>query len=189
MPFRLNNRDRFIFLTYLVGVLWISWIHDPVFLTGLLGILIFLTGREIRLHAVRVGRGIFFFNFSVSAGWISYSFFSGRDPWPTILLLNLRVLDLALASSLIVEKADLQKALSFSRTLRALVTMSIAQIQVYRRIYEEFQLAYESRSIRPTGFREPVRFIHARLAYFLIRALQDSEETGRALVSRGYSVD
>ena len=167
----------------------LTLIHDPAVLLGLAGVMILATGSDLYLHFKRVFRGILFFNLTVSSGILLSSFLYHRDFSRTLQVLNLRVFDLALAASLFASSVDLHRALSFSKTLTALLTLSVARISSYKRLYQEFRDANESRSINPTDLREPVRFIHARIAFFFMHTIQDGEETGRALVSRGFSID
>ena len=110
----------------------------------------------------------------------------GRVWLEYILLFNLRVFVLTLITLLFSHYVNIALALSFSKTLSFLLSVSLSQIYSYQKSYENFMLSLKSRLIKKMNERAKKEFITSVFGYFFTKALYDSEEKSLALKARGF---
>ena len=125
------------------------------------------------------------FNLVISLGYIVISWMHQRLWGNYILMFNMRVFDLTLLTFLFTYYANIAQALSFSKTLSFLWTISLSQIVSYQKSYENFTLSLKSRVIKKMSERAKKEFIASVFGYFFKKALYDSEEKSLALKARG----
>ncbi|GEM_PF-3139196 len=121
---------------------------------------------------------------------LPYLFFhpSGLSPWGWMLMFNLRAMAMALSSAAFFSFVNLLKALSFSRTLRALFSLSYAQFSSYKRTYGSFYSALRSRTLRKRLGRSFFPYAGAVFSYFYRLSEKRAGEMNQALRSRGFYV-
>lgn len=181
-----NLRDRILFGFYFLGLLVILSSHSFYLLGFFAIILLFLAKREWFKMLKKALKSIFFFNIAISIGFVSIALLQ-QKPWIEYLLLfNLRVFDLTLTTMLFSHYVNIALALSFSKTLSFLLSISLSQIYSYQKSYENFMLALKSRLIKKMGERAKKEFITSVFGYFFTKALYDSEEKSLALKARGF---
>lgn len=181
-----NLRDRILFGFYLLGLLVILSSHSFYLLGSFAIILLFLAKREWFKMLKKALKSIFFFNIAISIGFVAIALLQHK-PWMEYLLLfNLRVFDLTLTTMLFSHYVNIALALSFSKTLSFLLSISLSQIYSYQKSYENFMLALKSRLIKKMGERAKKEFITSVFGYFFTKALYDSEEKSLALKARGF---
>lgn len=179
-------RDRILFGLYLLGLAIILSSHS-FYLLGFFAILLLLLARTAWFKILKKAlKSIFFFNIAISVGFLIISLLNQR-PWMEYLLLfNLRVFDLTLSTMLFSHYVNIALALSFSKTLSFLLSISLSQIYSYQKSYENFMLSLKSRLIKKMSERSQKEFITSVFGYFFTKALYDSEEKSLALKARGF---
>ena len=80
---------------------------------------------------------------------------------------------------------NLFAALSFSRTLTTVLTIAMAQIQLHRRLVQEFAHVLKSRTITRPGAGGTLRAAAVISGSLLGQSLSQGKETADALRSRG----
>jgi len=178
-------RDKLLFGFYLIGLGIILSSHT----LGLLGIytlfLLLLARKECFRLFKRALKSILYFNLVISIGYILMAILHQRAWIDYILLFNIRVFNLTLLTLLFTHYANIAQALSFSKTLSFLWTISLSQIYSYQKSYDNFMLSLKSRMIKKMGERAKKEFIASVFGYFFKKALYDSEEKSLALKARG----
>jgi len=179
-------RDRILFGLYLLGLAIILSSHS-FYLLGFFAILLLVLARTAWFKILKKAlKSIFFFNIAISVGFLIIALLNQR-PWMEYLLLfNLRVFDLTLTTLLFSHYVNIALALSFSKTLSFLLTISLSQIYSYQKSYENFTLSLKSRLIKKMSERSQKEFITSVFGYFFTKALYDSEEKSLALKARGF---
>lgn len=179
-------RDRILFGLYLLGLAIILSSHS-FYLLGFFAILLLLLARTAWFKILKKAlKSIFFFNIAISVGFFIISLLN-QKPWMEYLLLfNLRVFDLTLSTMLFSHYVNIALALSFSKTLSFLLSISLSQIYSYQKSYENFMLSLKSRLIKKMRERSQKEFITSVFGYFFTKALYDSEEKSLALKARGF---
>jgi cobalt/nickel transport system permease protein len=178
-------RDKVLFGLYVVGlgsILSTHSLYALLFFTVVLGI---LARKSCFSLLKKTLKSVIFFNIAVSIGYIIAAHVAGR-PWVNYLLLfNLRVFDLTFLTFLLAASINIAQALSFSKTLSFLWTISLSQIYSYQKSFENFMLSLKSRLIKKMNERAKKEFIASVFGYFFTKALYDSEEKSLALKARG----
>jgi cobalt/nickel transport system permease protein len=181
-----SRRDRLALLLYGLAVLVATLVHDPIWLAA--GLVLTLAGAGIRAGGLllKALRTILVFNLAVSLGYVLLAWLRGESPWPTLLLINLRVLLLTSMTFLFVARVNLFRALGFSRHLTYLLGLAYSQALTFRRAHEDFRLALVSRSPRRPGLMDRYRASAAAASWYLEKALAAARESAQALRSRGF---
>jgi cobalt/nickel transport system permease protein len=180
-------KDKAALLLYLAALVAATSVHDLRFLGALLAVALLLSGRSALRFALRTVRAILFFNGIVTLSYLALSHLRGSADGRFLLLMNLRVFTLTFLTFLFVSKTNPLRAFSFSRSLIVLLSLAYGQVAVFRRLLVDFRLAMRSRSPRKPGTTDLYRRAGAAGAFFLERALHDSEEIAQAMRSRGFT--
>jgi len=178
-------RDKILFAFYGIGLgIILSSHYLP--LLGLYALIIVILAQKACLRLLkRAVKSILFFNLTISIAYIIMAIAHQRSWGNYILLFNMRVLDLTLLTFLFTHYANVAQALSFSKTLSFLWTISLSQIYSYQKSYDNFMLSLKSRMIKKMNERSKKEFIASVFGYFFKKALYDSEEKSLALKARG----
>jgi len=179
-------RDRILLGFYLLGLVIILSSHS-FYLLSFFAIVLLCLARSSWLKILKKAlKSIFFFNIAISIGYIAIAVLQERVWLEYILLFNLRVFVLTLTTLLFSHYVNITLALSFSKTLSFLLSVSLSQIYSYQKSYENFMLALKSRLIKKMNERAKKEFITSVFGYFFTKALYDSEEKSLALKARGF---
>jgi len=179
-------RDRILFAFYAMGLGIILSSHS-LSLLGLYALIILILAQKACLKLLkRALKSILLFNLVISIAYIIMAIAHQRSWSNYIVLFNMRVFDLTLLTFLFTHYANVAQALSFSKTLSYLWTISLSQIYSYQKSYENFMLALKSRLIKKMNERAKKEFITSVFGYFFTKALYDSEEKSLALKARGF---
>ena len=179
-------RDKILFGCYIVGLGIILSSHSLYLLLSFSFILLLLARSHWFILFKKALKSIIFFNIAISIGYLIVALMQHR-PWIEYLsLFNLRVFDLTLITLLFSHNVNIALALSFSKTLSFLLTISLSQIYSYQKSYENFMLSLKSRLIKKMSERSKKEFISSVFGYFFTKALYDSEEKSLALKARGF---
>lgn len=183
------NRDRLLLLGYGAGILAGSLVHDPVWLAAGLVLVLAAAGREAWGLLRRALLAILAFNAVISLSYGLMAWWQDISPWETLLRLNLRVLLLTSLSFLFIARANLFRALDFSRSLTYVLALAYSQALTFRRAHDDFRLALASRSLRRPGLLDRYRASAAAASWFLEKSLHAATQSAQALRSRGFFHD
>jgi cobalt/nickel transport system permease protein len=179
-------RDRLALLAYVAGVILATSIHVIALLGAGLAFCVLLAGRRAPRIAKRAALSLAVFNSVVTVSYLVISLWRGEFSAYFVVLLNLRVFLLTFMTFLLVDRVNLLNALSFSKSMRYLLTITYSQTMTFRRIFSDFRLALKSRTIRRLKARDLYRHGASTGAYFLNKAMNDATEVSRAMNSRGF---
>lgn len=183
------NRDRLLLLGYGAGILAGTLVHDPAWLAAGLGLVLAAAGREAWGLLRRALLAILAFNAVISLSYGLMAWWQDSSPWETLLRLNLRVLLLTSLSFLFIARANLFRALDFSRSLSYVLALAYSQALTFRRTHDDFRLALASRSLRRPGLLDRYRASAAAASWFLEKSLHAATQSAQALRSRGFFHD
>jgi cobalt/nickel transport system permease protein len=139
--------------------------------------------------ARRAGVAVVLFASVVTAAYVALGWWRGEVSWRFVVLLNVRVFLLACLAALVAMRVNAFRALGFSRTLVYVLTVAYSQALTFRRLHDEFRLAFTSRSVGKVRSRDRYRHAAATASYFLRRALRESGDVTLAMTSRGFFDD
>ncbi len=183
------KRDRAWLLLYLGAVLAASGVHDPAWLAAGLAVTLALAGRKAWTILRRAVLAVLAFNALVSLSYAALAGYQGFSPWDTLLRLNLRVLLLTCLSFLFIARANLFRALDFSRSLTYVLGLAYSQAMTFNRAHDDFRLALASRSLHRPGLLQRYRVSAAAASWFLEKSLHVATQSSQALRSRGFFRD
>lgn len=178
-------KDRWWLIGYLTAVVGITFLHQPVWLSGALGLTLSLAGKERWRLLKRTLYSVLAFNLTVSLGYFVLASWRGEMSPDYLLLINLRVLLLVYLGFWIIGRINLSKALSFSPTLSFLASLAAGQVQGFRRIATDFELAFRSRNPVLPSLADRMHHTTAQGQHLLDKAVHSSTEIGQAMRSRG----
>lgn len=170
---------------WLLAVVTVTLVHDPAWLAAGAGAVLLCSGggrRALLLRALRIVAPVLLV---VSLGYVLMGWVSGVLSWPFLLLLNLRVVLLALLTTWVARDVDLDAALrGWPSALRWLGIVR-GQITVFRRLMGEYRAAVLSRSTVPPTLGQRYRAGAAMGLAALDKAMYNSEAVTQAMRSRG----
>ncbi len=182
-------RDKVLFFLYIFSVIALTSIHNIYFFAVSILLFCFLAGKDIFSILKKSVLSILVFNSIVSISYILYSIFKGTEWIDYVVLINLRVFSLTFLTFLFIEKVNLFKALSFSKTLTYLLVLSFSQILMFKKYFIDFKMALKSRTIEKPKQRELYNFISTVFYFFLNKSINNSKEISQAMKSRGFFND
>lgn len=179
------NRAQIGLLCYLLGVVAITFVHQPLALAVAL-IVVLIAAGSVRWRLLRRAvLALLFFNASVSIAYALVAWWQARPMLDALLLINLRVLLLVFLGFWLVERVKLLDALAGWPLLSMVATLAIGQITVYRRLIDEFRSAFRSRNPVPPGPVTLLRHAGAQGGALLDKSLHGAEQAAQAMRSRG----
>jgi len=182
-------RARIALLAYVVAVLLGTCVHDLRLLAlGLAMVLALARGQWLRI-ARRACAAVLAFNAAVTVSYAVIAGMQGSFSWHYVALVNLRVLFLTCLTFVFASRADLFKALDFSRNLTYLFTLACGQAMTLAQTLENFRLALKSRSVAPAALRDRYRGSASAGLLLLDKSLHNAAEITRAMRSRGFFDD
>lgn len=183
------NRDRALLLAYLAAVVAVTMVHRLDVLGGALALALVAAGGAAPRLARRALMAMLFFTATVTIAYVAAALWRGSLSWYFVILLNLRVFLLAFLSMLFASRINPFRAFSFSRTLVYVLTLAYSQVLVFRRLHDDFRLAFASRSVARPRARDRYRHAASTASFILRRALNETGEITMALTSRGFFDD
>ncbi|MCU0933936.1 MAG: ABC transporter permease [Thiobacillaceae bacterium] len=183
------NRDRLLLYLYLAGILAATLVHDPVWLCAGLVLVLLLAGGDAWRLLRRALLAILAFNTLISLSYALMAWWQDISPWLTLARLNLRVLLLTSLTFLFIARANLFRALDFSKGLTYVLGLAYSQALTFRRAHEDFRLALASRSLRRPRLMDRYRASAAAASWFLEKSLHAATQSAQALRSRGFFHD
>ncbi len=181
-------RMRATLVAWLLAVVGITYIQDPLWLAGMLaglvGVVLLAEARAGVALLWRIGGVLLLLNGSVGLGYVVLAEWHG-DPWAMVLgRLNLRVALLTLLTLWLVRRLDLARATAGWPALHYLVVLTQGQIRTFSRLMAEFDAAWRSRT-PAAGRGDRLRAAGARGAALWRRAEARSRQVTEAMRARG----
>ena len=178
-------RDRVALAAWLAAVLAVTLVHAPAVLAGALVLVLVVSGGgrgALMLRALRLVLPVLLL---VSVGYLAMAWWSGAVAWPYLLLVNLRVLLLALLTTWMVRDVRLERALAGSPSALRWLAIVRSQVHVFRRLAAEYRAAVQSRSTVPPTLGQRYRAGAALGLAVLDKAVYNSEALTQGMRSRG----
>jgi cobalt/nickel transport system permease protein len=178
-------RDRWWLIGYLSAVVGVTLVHQPAWLAAALVLVLTLAGKERWRLLKRTLNSVLAFNLTISLGYLVMAYWRGDLRPDYLILINLRVLLLVYLGFWTVGRINLSKALSFSATLSFLTSLAAGQMQGFRRVVKDFDLAFRSRNLVLPNLTDRMHHTLAQGQHLLDKAVYTSTEIGQAMRSRG----
>jgi cobalt/nickel transport system permease protein len=89
---------------------------------------------------------------------------------------------------LMLEKINIFKALSFSKSLSSLIALSFSQINIFRRSFSDFWMGLESRQA-VFSYMDWLKSVKSTVFFFVNKTLHSSQEISAGMKSRGFFDD
>ncbi|MEJ2720129.1 MAG: ABC transporter permease [bacterium] len=176
-------------LLYIAVMITITLVNHPWILGAGLVALLAAAGR----HAPRLARkallAILLFNSVVTVSYVVVAVVRGAFSPGFVVLVNLRVFLLTFLTFFTFSRINVFEALSFSKSLSYVLTLAASQTVAFRRLFEDFRMAFKSRTARRADARDLYRHGAAAASFFLQKSYQESTEIGEAMRSRGFFDD
>ena len=179
------NRAQIILLGYLLSVVAITFVHQPLILAGLLLAAVVAAGAVRWRLLKRAVLALLLFNASVSIAYALVAWWQAKPMLDALLLINLRVLLLVFLGFWLVQRVKLLDALAGRPLLSMVATLALGQIAVYRRLIGEHRAAFVSRNPLPAGPRAVLHHAGAQGGALLDKSLHGAEQVAQAMRSRG----
>lgn len=180
------NRDRCLLFAWLVAVVVISQLHDPLLLGVLLLAILVLQGSSLAASLKRALAAVALINLTVSLGYAVSAALDER-PWlEFVLRLNFRVLLLALLTLWLSRTIRLERALDFSPGLQFLVVLTQGQIRALQRLAADCRSGYSSRNPTPLAIRGRMQVSGRQAAALMEKAELHAEALTQGMQSRGF---
>lgn len=183
------KRDHVYLSLYLASALAATLIHSPALLGAGLALVLLAAGRDGFSLLRRAVLTVLVFNAVISLSYVAMAWMQNLSPWETLLRINLRVVLLTTLSFLFIARANLFRALDFSKSLTYVLGLAYSQAMTFRRAHEDFRLALASRSLRRPGLMDRYRASAAAASWFLEKSLHAATQSSQALRSRGFFHD
>ncbi len=186
-------RDKLLLLLYVFLLLFLSSLRGVVELFIILFLLLFtllLMPIKRKLDVLKTSfLSFFFFSSVVSTSYLMTGFWLRENRFDYFLMINLRSFDLTLLTFLFLRTINLYKALDFSKTLSALLVITMSHTISYRRLFWDFMDAFKSRKIEKPSRSTALTFLRRLSLFFFEKSISMSEEMHQALKSRGFYHD
>lgn len=172
-------------LAWFAAVVGVTLVHQPAWLAaGLAGALL-ASGRGRPALLWRAARAVLLVNLVISAGYLLMGWWTSTVAWNYLLLLNLRVLLLALLTAWLARDLDLDRALHGLPVARRWLGIVRCHVGVFRRLASEYRDAVSSRSTLAPTLAQRYRAGATLGLAALDKAVYQSEALGQAMRSRG----
>ncbi|SNZ07040.1 cobalt/nickel transport system permease protein [Persephonella hydrogeniphila] len=181
-------KDKLILAFYITSIILLTTVHNIYFLLSFLIFLFVLSNKDTFNILKKTVISVIAFNSVVSISYIILSIIRNTGWLEYITLLNLRVITITFMTFLFINRVNIIKAFSFSKTAQYLLTISYSQILRYRKTFEEFKYSLKSRTVKPE-IKDMYNFTSAVFLYFLNKSFRDSKEISQAMKSRGFFIE
>lgn len=178
------NPHRWLF-AYLAAVVAATFIHEPAILATALALAIAAAGRERWRLLRRTLFTILAFNLTVSLGYAAVALWHGDFNPHYLLLANLRVLLLVFLGIWFAARVDVVAAIGVSPTLTFIATLTLGQLRAFKRIVNDFALAFASRNPAPPHLVDRAHHAAAQGIALMDKTQAAATESALAMRSRG----
>lgn len=172
-------------LLYLLAVVIVSLLHQPLWLAMGLFLVILFCG-SIRWRLLRKSLfSILYFNTTVTLGYLIVAGMQDQFRAEYLLLINCRVLLLVMLAFWLSARINIANALRFSSSLSFLTTLTVGQFRVLSRVVSDFRAAFKSRNLKRPGWRERAHLAVAQTEVMMEKSQHAATEISQAMRSRG----
>lgn len=178
-------RDRMALSAWLAAVIATTLVHDPLVLAVSLAVVLLVSGAGRAGLLWRAIRAVAPVLLVLSAGYLLLGWWTGELAGRFLLLLNIRVVLLALLTAWAVRDIDLDRALERWPAARRWLAIVRGQVTVFRRMASEYRAAVRSRSTLPPTLAQRYRANAALGLAALDKAMYNSEALTQGMRSRG----
>ncbi len=179
-------KDKIFLIFYILSIIILTAYHKINFLLVILFILFFLSLSEFFKIFKKALFSIIIFNSIVSISYIFLNLLKGKIDWDYLILINLRVFTLTYMTFLFIKKVNIINALSFSKNLSMVLTLSLSQILSFLKLKEDFRYSFKSRVLNKPKRKEIYNFLSSMLFYFFNLAYNNLKEIALSMKSRGF---
>jgi cobalt/nickel transport system permease protein len=172
-------------LAWFAAVVGVTLVHEPAWLAAGLAAVLLASGHGRPGLLWRAVRAVLLINLVISSGYLLMAWLSGAVAWNFLLLLNLRVLLLALLTAWLARDLDLDRALRGLPVARRWLGIVRCQLGVFRRLANEYRDALSSRSTLAPTLAQRYRAGATLGLAALDKAVYNSEAVSQAMRSRG----
>ncbi len=174
---------------YIFLLILISSYHNLYFLGFISIVVSFLSGKYFFKLLKKTVLSIFLFNSSISISYGFYTYINGNFDLNYLILINLRVFTLTFLTFYVFSIVNKVKALSFSKSLSFILTVSLSQIYLFKKLLNDFNDAINSRSLNGYSLKKRITFFTVIFKYFLNKAFENSKDISYGMKSRGFYND
>lgn len=178
-------RHQLALWCWLAAVVVTTLVHAPAVLAVALVLALLVSGGGRARLLWRATRTVAPVLLLLSAGYTVMAWWQGRPLVDYLLLLNLRVMLLALLTAWAVRDIDLDRALAPYPAARRWLSIVRSQVAVFRRMATEYRAAVHSRSTVPPTLRQRYRAGATLGLAALDKAMYNSESLTQGMRSRG----
>lgn len=178
-------KDLHWILVYLITVVVVTLVHQPLYLLiGLVVLILFAGPLRWRLLR-RALLSMLLFNTVVSLGYLVISLMRNAFHPEYLVLINIRVLLLVTLGFWLSARVNFARALRFSPTLTFITTLAAGQIRLMQRVINDYRAAFESRCLKRAGWRDRARLAAAQTEAVVEQSQHAATEISQAMRSRG----
>ncbi|MBW9266900.1 MAG: ABC transporter permease [Candidatus Thiodiazotropha sp. (ex. Lucinisca nassula)] len=178
-------RDLRWIVLYLLTVVGVTLIHQPLYLLIGLVVVILFSG-SLRWRLLRKALlSVLLFNTAVSLGYLVIALLRDEFRIEYLILINARVLLLVMLGFWLSARINFANALRFSPTLTFLTTLAAGQIRLMSRIINDYRAAFESRCLKRPNWRERSRLAVVQTEAIVEQSHHAATEISQAMRSRG----
>jgi cobalt/nickel transport system permease protein len=170
---------------WLLAVVAVTLVHDPAGLGAGVAAALLVSGQGRGALLRRALRAVLPILLVISTGYLVMGWLTGNLAWGYLLLLNLRVLLLALLTTWMVRDVNLDRALQGLPGAQRWLSIVRSQVHVFRRLAAEYRAAVQSRSTMPPTLGQRYRAGAALGLAALDKAMHSSEALTQGMRSRG----
>ncbi len=174
-----------LLLAYAAAVVGTTFLHAPLWLCAALGTVMLLSGRGRIALLTRAAKGVLTVTLITSGGIVVMGLIRSEINLDLLLLLNLRLLLLAILTSWMVRDVDLDQALYRYPAARRWLSIVRIQIHLFTRLAGDYRQAQKSRGTAAPGLRRRYRAAAALGSAALDKAVHNSEALTQGMRSRG----
>jgi cobalt/nickel transport system permease protein len=176
--------QRIRLVIYALLIILLTTIHSKSLYLGVFSILVLLDIRFFIKKIRFVLASILVFNLIVTISYAVMTFFTSSVDWEYIVLINLRVLTITYTTFYFIGHTNLFEALSFSKTLSFLLTITYSQIINFMKVMTDIRDAQISRQILRS--KKNYRMFSSHIvALFFTKSIYNAKETSCAMRARG----
>lgn len=182
-------KDRAALVLYLGLVVFVTSVHDPFLLAGVLALIVLAAGGRRFKIARKAALAILMFNSIVTVSYVVVTWFEGGFSAGYVVLMNLRVFLLTYLTFLLNERVNLFRAFAFSPTLMYLMSLAYSQVVLFRRLLVDFRHALKSRALERLAVADLYRHGSRVASFFVTKSMADAAVVTEAMKSRGFFND
>lgn len=170
---------------YIAAIVAVTLVHQPVVLLILLVGILLLSGQGRTGLLLRAARPVFWVVLLISSGYLLMGLLTSHAVLETLLLINLRILVLALLTAWMVRDVDLDRALGRWPQARRWLVVVRGQVLLFRGLAQDYRHAQRSRETVPPTLRQRLLGSAAIGLAALDKGVHNAEMVTQAMRSRG----